>query len=169
MKIRNFIAVLIYLIGISYSLAYGQDSKFSALYILNFAKYVVWPAAPTGDFTITVLGDDPVFDQLKSLSADAKIGEQKITVNKSLFVDKIPDCQIIFISPDKSNLLASALTKFANKNTLIVTSKVGLAKEGASLNLITNEGKLGFEINVESLKKCNLSAKPALFKLGKTI
>lgn len=150
--------------------AFGQDPKFSALYVINIGKIVGWPESETqGDFTITVLGDDPIFDQLKSLGEATKIGDRSIAVKKANSLDKIDKCHILFISPDKSNLLASAQGKLGASNCLIITNKDGFAKEGACINLITIGGKLTFEINVESLKKNGLTAKPALFKLGKTI
>ena len=159
---------LVFCMGLGVS--FGQDSKFSALFILNFAKYIGWPSsAGQGDFVITVLGDDPAFGQLQSMSSESKIGEQSIVVNKSMNLDKIEKCNILFISSDMSNLLASAQAKFASSNVLIVTNKEGLGKQGAGINLVTENGKLTFEINVESLKKNGLTAKPALFKLGKTI
>jgi hypothetical protein len=150
--------------------AHAQDPKFTALYIINFAKYVEWPAtASQGDFTIAVVGDDPVIDQLKTLFADTKIGERKIVVNKVASVDKIVACNILYLSPDKSNLLGTASAKFGQSGSLIVTQKEGLGKEGASINMVYVNGKLTFEINVASLKKSGLSAKPVLFKLGTAI
>lgn len=149
--------------------ALGQDAKFSALYVLNIGKMVGWPASAQGDFTITVLGDDPIFDQLKTLGAATKIGDQAIVVNKANSLDNIAKCNILFISPDKSNLLASAEGKLGTSNCLIITNKDGFAKEGACINLIMVDGKLTFEINVESLKKNGLTAKPALFKIGKSL
>lgn len=155
---------------VTFCLTYGQDSKFSALYVLNIGKMIGWPPSESqGDFTITVVGDDPIFDQLKTLGAATKIGDQSIVVNKANSLDKIDKCHILYISPDKSNLLATAQGKFGASNCLIITNKDGFAKEGACINLITVGGKLTFEINVESLKKNGLTAKPALFKLGKTI
>jgi len=164
----RFFISSIFVICLFMQSSYGQDSKFAALYVINFAKYLGWPTVPD-HFTITVLGDDPIYDQLKSMSSEAKIGEQNITVNKSMSIDKIDKCEILFISPDKSNLLTTAVAKFGQASTLIVTSKEGLAMEGSSINLVTIGGKLTFEINVNALKKSGLSAKPALFKLGKTI
>ncbi|MDD5673021.1 MAG: YfiR family protein [Chitinivibrionales bacterium] len=167
MKRTLLCSLIVFCLGCGVS--FGQDAKFSALYIINFAKYVGWPSAGSGDFVITVLGDDPAFTQLQSMSAESKIGDQAIVVNKSMNLDKIEKCNILFISQDKSNVLASAQAKFASSNVLIVTNKDGLGQQGAGINLVTIGGKLTFEINVESLKKCGLTAKPALFKLGKTI
>lgn len=163
--------VLLAILVVCCGRTYSQDYKMLGLYIINFAKYVVWPAeaAGQGDFVITVLGDDPIVDQLKTLAAETQVGTQKIVVNKSLALDKTEKCNILFIAPDKSNQLPGAIAKFSSANTLIVTRKEGLAREGAAINLVTVDGKLMFEINVDGLKKCGLSAKPVLFKLGRTI
>ena len=155
---------------VTFCLTYGQDSKFSALYVLNIGKMIGWPPPESqGDFTITVVGDDPIFDQLKTLGAATKIGDQSIVVNKANSLDKIDKCHILYISPDKSNQLLSVEAKLGAAGCLIITSKEGFAKEGSCINLVTINGKLTFEINVESLKKNGLTAKPALFKLGKVI
>ena len=166
-KLALFTLSVLYL---NLCLVYSQDSKFSALYVLNIGKIIGWPASETqGDFIITVLGDDPIFEQLKTLGAATKIHDQNIVVKKTNTPDKIGKCNILFISPDKSNLLPSVEEKLGASNSLIITSKEGFAKEGSCINLVTINGKLTFEINVESLKKNGLTAKPALFKLGKTI
>ena len=151
------------------ALVRAQDAKFTALYIINFTKYVQWPEPPGDEgFVITVLGEDPVTDQLKAL-ASAATGGAKITINKVMSLESVGKTQILFISPDKCNMLGSAASKFSPANTLIVTQKSGLAREGAGINIISLEGKLTFEINTDNLKKSGLSAKPVLFKLGKPV
>jgi hypothetical protein len=148
---------------------FAQDVKFTALLIVNFAKYVGWPVdSQKGDFVITVLGDDPVVEELQAAGQNTAIGDQKIVVKKALSLDRVERCNILYISPDKSNSLTSALGKFP-ASTLVVTNKDGLAKEGSGINIVMIDGKMRFEINVESLKKSGLTAKPVLFKLGKSV
>lgn len=148
---------------------HAQDYKMTALFVINFAKYFDWDADQVGnEFVIAVLGDDPVTDQLKALSAEAKIGEKSISIVMSESMDKIPKCNILYISPEKSNQLATAVEKFSAARTLVVTSKEGLGKAGAGINITKAEGKMGFEINSETLKKSQLKPKPVLFKVGKT-
>jgi hypothetical protein len=147
---------------------HAQDAKFNSLFIVNFAKYVEWPSA-SGDFVITVLGEDPVIDELKYIAEKTSIGEQKLTVTKCNTSEQIGKCNIVYVTPGKSNTLATVVAKFGGSNVLIVTNKEGLAAAGAAINLAMIDGKQRYEINQESLKKSGLVAKPVLFKLGKAI
>ncbi|OGJ89076.1 MAG: hypothetical protein A2268_08750 [Candidatus Raymondbacteria bacterium RifOxyA12_full_50_37] len=162
-KSMFLIAVFLALTVPDYTLA--QDTKFSALLVYNFTKYVEWAGAPSA-FAITILGDDPITDELKIIAE--KSADVKITIKKVASLDQVGQCDLLFISPDKSNQLGAAIQKFPS-NTLIVTNKDGLGKAGSAINLIQVDGKLRFEINPGSLKTSGLKAKPALFKLGKTI
>jgi hypothetical protein len=149
---------------------WAQDTKFTALFILNFAKYVEWPsAAATGDFVITVLGDDPVIDELKVLAGQTKIETRSVVVKKVASVDQIDNANLLYIAPDNSSSLPAVMNKFGSNNVLVVTNKKGLAKEGAGINFMMVDGKQRFEINAGSLKKAGLTAKPVLFKLGSVI
>jgi hypothetical protein len=115
------------------------------------------------------LGDDPIYEQLQPLAAAGQVEGRTVVVNKAARIETITKTDILYISPEKSNLLPTAESKFGSQPVLLVTQKPGLAKEGAGINIITVDGKLSFEINVISMKKAGLSAKPLLFKVGKLV
>ena len=147
----------------------AQDAKLSSLFIVSFTKYIEWPAASDSTYFITVLGDDPIYEQLKSLADAGQVDGRAIVVSKAARIENIGKTHILYIAPDKSNQLGTAAAKFSSDPTLVVTQKPGLAKEGAGINIITVNGKLSFEVNAESLKKAGLRAKPLLFKLGRLV
>lgn len=146
----------------------AQDTKFTALMLINFAKNIDWPD-PSGDFTITMLGDDPVFEELISLANKAPLGNRTMVVKKASSLNTIEKCQMLYITPDLSSNLPSAVAKFGSVNTLIVTFKAGMAKIGAGINFSMVNGQLKFEINGKSIKKSGLVPKLVLFKLGTVI
>jgi hypothetical protein len=147
----------------------AQDAKLSALFVVSFTKYVEWPAVSDSTYVITILGDDPIYDQLKSLAAAGQVEGRTIVINKAARIENVAKTHVLYIAPDKSNQLGTALAKLTSDPTLVVTQKPGMAKEGAGINIITMDGKLSFEVNAESLKKAGLRAKPLLFKLGKLV
>lgn len=147
----------------------AQDARLGALLIMGFAKNVEWPGGDDSPFTITVLGDDPVYLEIKELAAAATIGGRSVVVNKAVRVENIGRTHILYLSPEKSNQLGMVAAKYSPEHTLVVTQKAGLAREGALINLTTIEGKLSFEINSEALRKAGLVAKPLLFKLGRLV
>ena len=168
MRLARSFLVLALIAGAAAPLA-AQDTKLSALFVINFTKYVEWPTASDSTYVITVLGDDPIYDQLKSLATAGQVEGRTIVVNKAARIENIAKTHILFIAPDKSNQLGTAAAKFSSDPTLVVTQKPGLAKEGSGINIITADGKLSFEVNADSLKRAGLRAKPLLFKLGKLV
>lgn len=145
----------------------AEDAKFTALFIMNFAKYVEWPGG-AGDFVITVLGNDPVIDELKIIAEKTKIGERALVIQKAGTPDQVGKCDLVYLPPDKKSAYDALAARFGN-GVLIVTNADGMAQKGAPINLATIDGKQKFEINPEGLKKSGLGAKPVLFKLGKVV
>jgi hypothetical protein len=162
------ILILSLITGVATPLA-AQDMKMTALFVMSFTKYVEWPAGTDASFVITVLGDDPIYEQLQPLATAGQVEGRTIVINKAARIENITKTNILYISPDKSNQLGAAASKLASQPILIVTQKPGLGKEGAGVNIITVDGKLSFEVNIVSLKRAGLSAKPLLLKVGKLV
>jgi hypothetical protein len=168
MKLIRATIILALMTGVAAPLL-AQDAKMAALFVMSFAKNVEWPDSKDATCVITILGDDPIYEQLQPLAAAGQVEGRAVVVNKAARIETITKTDILYISPEKSNLLPTAESKFGSQPVLLVTQKPGLAKEGAGINIITVDGKLSFEINVISMKKAGLSAKPLLFKVGKLV
>ena len=149
--------------------ARAEDAKFTALFVMNFAKYVEWPAeGQSGGIVITVLGEGAIVDELKTVASKTTAGERKLAVRQVAKLDDVGSTHILYLCPGKSDQLADALKKYPS-GVLVVTNGKGLGEKGAPINLVEIEGKQRYEINTEAMKKCGLSAKPVLFKLGKVV
>jgi hypothetical protein len=168
MRLARSIFILALIAGVAAPLA-AQDMKMAALYVMNFTKYVEWPASTDSTYVITVLGDDPIYEQLQPLAAASQAEGRTIVVSKAARIENITKTHILYIAPDKSNQLGTAVARFGSEPILVVTQKPGLGKEGAGINIITIDGSLSFEVNPISMKKAGLRAKPLLLKLGKLV
>src|SRR5690349_1613319 len=61
----------------------AQDKNYAvyANIIYRFTKYIDWPGSKkTGDFVIGIVGDSPLYDDLKSFIANKTVGDRKIVV-----------------------------------------------------------------------------------------
>ena len=61
-----------------------------------------------------------------------------------------------------SAMLPDVLKKMKGKNTLIVTEKPGLTKQGAAINFIAENNKQCFELNKINIAKYNLKVSSTL-------
>lgn len=147
----------------------AQQEKFKAVFIFNFTKYIEWsPADKQGDFIIGVIGSTEITKHLISVAQKMKVGNQPIVVKQYRSVEEVDRCHLLYISPDKSVELNKAILKFVNKNTLIITDKNGLIKQGSGINFYSDEGELKFEVSKNNIEKTGLKINPALLILGKS-
>jgi len=147
------------------------NAKLKAIFIYNFTKYIEWPpASKKGDFVIGVLGDYPTLvKELKTMALTKKAGLQRIAVENYHSVGAIKNCHILYIDKEKSIHLQRAISKMNGHNTLLITDKVGLAKQGAGINFFASENKQKFELNMANVKKYNLKVSSKLVALAKVV
>ena len=143
------------------------DYKIHANIIYRFTKYIDWPAnKKSGDFTIGIIGDSPLYDDLKSLSADKKVGNQKIVVIKMSPSANSYNCHILFIGEEESGSLKRIANLTAGASILIVSESDGLARKGSCINFITVDERLKLEINKNNVEQRNLLIASELLELG---
>jgi hypothetical protein len=143
------------------------DYKVHANIIYRFTKYIDWPAdKKAGDFIIGIVGDSPLYDDLKSLSANKTVGGQKIVVVKMSPSANTYNCHMLFISEEESNSLKKIATLTAGSPILIISESEGLARKGSCINFITVDERLKLEINKGNVEQRNLRIASELLELG---
>lgn len=137
--------------------ARSAEHRIHCIYIYNFTKYIQWPSDYTsGDFTIGIVGETGLADELKKMADVKTVNGRKIIVKRYKTVGEVDKtCPILILPVQSSDFLSNAL-KACNKNTLIVTQKAGLAKTGSPINFVSLEGKPKFEMNTTVLDKTDL-------------
>ncbi len=150
------------------SVLYGQIDKVKSAFIYQFTKYINWcPENQTGDFVIGVLGNSPIIDELNNLGSQKKVANHDVLVKKFIDVDDVTQCNILFVSEDKNSLFGSVNSMLSSVCTVIICEKKGMAKKGAAINLIQNNGKILFELNEQAFSSRSLTIDHKLLKLAK--
>jgi len=144
-----------------------NEWKFNALYFSNFARYIRWPDS-SSQRIITVLGDNPVFDELVKISS--LISENiDLIIQRETNAEDITCTHILFVPANRSEELSQIVKRFTSHPVLIVTNKKDTILQGACINLDNKYWKLRYEISLRNLQNHNLTADPQLFKMGKVI
>ena len=158
---------------LSFSISYAQheaDYKVQANIIYRFTKYIDWPAnKKSGDFIIGIIGDSPLLEDLKNLSANKTVGNQKIVVIKMSPSANSYNCHILFIGEEESGSLKRIANLTSGAAILIVTESDGLARKGSGINFITVDERLKLEINKNNVEQRNLLIASELLELGTII
>jgi hypothetical protein len=138
--------------------------------IYRFTKYIDWPKDhKNGDFVIGVVGETPLFDELKNFIVNKTVGGQKIVVRRFSGSSGPFNCHILFVSEDASSSLKKIAASSANTSTLIVSESEGLARKGSCINFIIVNEHLKIEINKNNIEQRRLGIASELLQLGKIV
>ncbi|GGA85330.1 hypothetical protein GCM10011511_05450 [Puia dinghuensis] len=150
----------------------AQDKNYTvyANIIYRFTKYVDWPGSKkTGDFVIGIVGDSPLYDDLKSFIVNKTVGNQKIVVSKMSTSANAYPCQLLFITEQESGSVKRIAQLTAGEPILIVSESGGMAHRGACINFTTVEEHLKLEINKSNIDQRNLRVASELLELATII
>jgi len=151
----------------------AQSNDHYSLYaniIYRVTKYINWPAhKKSGDFVIGIVGDSPLYDELKSFTANKTVGSQKIVIKGFSSSADSYDCQILFISEEKSRSMKKIAALTEGSPVLLISELGGLAQKGSCINFIIVDERLKLEINKKNIQQRNLDVASELLSLGKIV
>ncbi len=157
------------LIGIVNFGATAQEYKYHPIFIYNFSKYIEWPSpAANEDFTIWVVGSEPAYQQMHSISEKKKtIKNQNLVVKKCSSLDEVQRGNIVFITKSAKVTSEQIINELSKKGILVITEREGMAQKGSHINFITTDAsKIGFELNTTSTQNAGLKVASALTALA---
>jgi len=176
MKVKIFgIAVLLLLAFIlpsptAYS-APPEESQLKAVFVLNFAKLTEWPAnlqAEGGTFTIAILGKVPPAAFTNILKGQMVHGA-RVSVRNIEEVAEAKGSHLVYISSSERHNLTKIIRELNQQNILTVSDIAGFCEAGGMIGLVPIQNRLGFEVNLASVRKTRLAVGSQLLKLAKTI
>lgn len=146
----------------------SYDYKVHANIIYHFTKYMEWPYEDGGseNFTIGVVGDTRLYAELKTLTANKSVGDQKIIVRNISGDGPFTNYHMLFLSQGESNNLKKIELMVRTQPVLLITENIGLAKKGSSINFVTVGNRLKLEINKKSILSKDIKIASELLKLA---
>ncbi len=146
------------------------DYKVHANIIYRFSKYVEWPdVKKNGDFIIGVVGESPLFDELKKFTANKFVGNRQIVIKSFPSSSNSYDCHILFITESESENLRRIVNITQGKPVLIVSEYNGLARRGSCINFILVGEHLKLEFNKKNIVQRGLNIASELLSMGTVV
>jgi len=158
--------------------ARGEASSFTeyqvkALFLLNFTKYVEWPAEtfaqPDSPVTIAVLGEDSFGDDLNKAVAGKMVGGRKIIILPIASDDDWRKCQILFISASEKKRLPEILARLKSLPVLTVGETAQFAEQGGIINFTKKDGKVRLEVDLEAARNAKLLISSRLLNVADVV
>jgi hypothetical protein len=147
--------------------AQSVDYSVHANIIYHFTKYIDWPQdRKSGDFIIGVVGDSPLFNELKTIIANKRAGTQKIVVKRYSASLPAYDCHILFLSEEEGGSLNKIVSRTESSSVLLVCEEEGMASRGACISFSVQAERLKLQINKNNIEKRDLNIAGELLRLG---
>ncbi|MFY0687241.1 MAG: YfiR family protein [Cyclobacteriaceae bacterium] len=154
-KIISSITLLLILLVSANGTTNHQRKAGLVYYIM---KNVEWPSDKpvNSDYIITVIGSAEMKAELERVTADKKIANKPIKVVRASKAEDVQNSHIVYLTDDYSNQFLKARFIANSFGALLFTESEGFAARGSSINLVTDQGRIAFEINNKSISAVNV-------------
>ncbi len=148
----------------------GAVSEYAlkAAFIYNFAKFIDWPKREDGRLHLCVLGDEMFDGELQRLEGRL-VGPLRVQTHWSVWPQLPPACQILFISESESENLPQILKSIQDQRVLTIGDSKGFLDRGVMIEMLLDEGRISFEVNMVAARKGNLPISSKLLRLAKRV
>ena len=149
----------------------GADPyKVMAAFLLNFTRYVTWPAAafPDGEapIVIGVLDPDPFGDVLDRTVAGRKSHDRRIEVRRLKSLKEAAGCHVLFVG----KAAPAELTELRGRPVLIVGESEDFARTSVgAVALFVAEGRVAFEVNLAAARKSGLDVSSRMLAVARAV
>lgn len=145
----------------------GTPENIMGSFTYNFTEYITWPEQGNSDnFRIVVLGSSDIVKTLQYIASVRKVDEKNIEIVVAKGVGDIKTCQMLFVASEFTHLLPQLDTHSELKHTVIITQCAGCLQKGASINFISEDERIRFEINKTRLEQKKIKTSSQLLKLA---
>ncbi len=143
------------------------NHEIHAAMLYNFIKYVQWPnEGEAGDFIVGVIGDENVFNTLKTWYDGKPKGSKKYVIRKLGSAGEATGCQVVYIGKAKNREFDVIKSSITGKSILTITDGNGMGLKGSCINFKVIDGKLKFELNQAMVTGSNLKVSSQLSSIA---
>jgi hypothetical protein len=168
-----FAIVAAVIIAPTSSRASVSEDEVKAAFLLNFTRYVDWPASTFASgqtpFVICVLNDSDFASTASGVIGDRTVDDRPITVSSRADLDSATDCHILFVPASQQDMQTLVITEVAEAAVLTVSDSEGFAQMGGVANFRRAGSKLRLEINREAAARARLKISARLLRIADVV
>ncbi len=141
-------------------------------FVLNFARYVEWPATAfkSADAAVVVclLGQDGLGEALKAFEGRTVQG-RPMSVRTDVPRTELAACHVVFIAESEGRRIAPTLRGLAGQPVLTVSDSERFIDAGGAIGLIYSDDRLQFELNRQAFDQARLKPGASLLRLARIV
>jgi hypothetical protein len=172
-------------VGASFNLHAEEDSTSSeylikAGFIYNFANLVEWPvtsfAQADSPIVIAILGQDHFGAILDRVLDGKKVNGRRFVIKRLRSVSELmrstptlKECQVLYVSSSELSHVNEAIQLVKGLPILTIGEIPGFAKSGGIINLVVEDNRVRFEVNVDAARQAELNISSRLLALARIV
>jgi len=147
-----------------------SEAQLKAAFLLNFPKYVDWPASafsqPDSPIIVGIFGDDPVAAEFATMSAGKAVDGRPIQLLRVTTPDQCRGCHVLFIHAGEDHKLPEILSAVRGANILTVGESDEFLNQGGMINLARHDRRIQLEVNLDATRQTELKISSKLLALA---
>jgi hypothetical protein len=152
----------------------ADEDQVKAAFLLNFGRFVEWPAKAfadqTGPFRICISGATAVANALGVLTISQKLNGHAVSVMLIDHHQPLKQCHMLFIGNVAAKERKSLLAEAKGTSIFTVAEEKDFVNDGGSmLALVTTDNRISFAINQQLAEDAGLKISSRLLSLAKLV
>jgi len=141
--------------------------------LFNIAKFIKWPessfAKTDGQLVFTILGDDPLAEELAATLSTKTINGRPVFVRMVRRVQDAAGSQILYIASSESHRVSEVLKAVEGSPALTVADSSGFVALGGMVDFSDDNARIRFEINQARAERAGLKISAKLLALARVV
>lgn len=147
-----------------------SEYQVKAAFLLNFTKFVEWPAAAfaaaNSPLAICILGDDPFGEVLDQLVEGEEVNGRKLVAHRIQQPPAPKACQELFVNSEKD---VPGIIAAAGPGVLTVGDGDSFLRDGGIIAFVIENRHVRFDINQRAASNASLSLSARLLSVARSV
>jgi len=169
-KVSIVLLAGIFSYNVSFAASTSEIQSLTIAFLYNFMKLSEWPSGvESNEITLCVTEGRDFGEELESIQGKL-IQNKALRVKRLALGDNPLACQLLFLpSEEKPIRLHEWLKLIEYKPVLSVSDTPGFLDQGGMINLVNEDNRLQFEVNLELVEKVGIEMSSQMLKIARKV
>lgn len=153
----------------SVALAQTQPNEYQlkAAFVLNFAKFVTWPAPRSATVDIAIWAPENIYDAMAEALSEKMVADRRLQLRRFSADGPLP--QVLFVHAANEPIPAELRTRLAEAHVLVIGESPGFAARSGIIGFVQRGENLRFQVNIEAAERSGLRLSGRLAQLAELV
>ena len=147
-----------------------SDFRQQSEYLLRLAELTEWPQLagenPRSAFNFCVLGRERYGEQLEKALLGHSIADKRIVIVRGQYLQDMGKCDVLLVGDSKSQRKVDQLKRKPDSGVLTVGDQRGFAAHGGVIEIVAEQDRISFFINIDAARRAGLKIGASLLALA---